>query len=132
MIRRPPRSTLFPYTTLFRSDTNNVILKPGESKRIAVTIERAEGFDKNVSLDVTYNHLSSVYGNSLPPGVTLDKKNSKTLLTGKTNEGHITLTAAKDAKPVKVQQICVMAHISLNFVMKATYASGPLSVTVAE
>src|SRR2546422_3860647 len=24
MIRRPPRSTLFPYTTLFRSDTNVV------------------------------------------------------------------------------------------------------------
>src|SRR5256885_10477469 len=23
MIRRPPRSTLFPYTTLFRSDTND-------------------------------------------------------------------------------------------------------------
>ena len=23
MIRRPPRSTLFPYTTLFRSDSNN-------------------------------------------------------------------------------------------------------------
>src|SRR5436305_8738838 len=23
MIRRPPRSTLFPYTTLFRSNTNN-------------------------------------------------------------------------------------------------------------
>src|SRR2546430_7628091 len=25
MIRRPPRSTLFPYTTLFRSDRENVI-----------------------------------------------------------------------------------------------------------
>src|SRR2546426_8548044 len=25
MIRRPPRSTLFPYTTLFRSRSNNVI-----------------------------------------------------------------------------------------------------------
>src|SRR3712207_6944233 len=25
MIRRPPRSTLFPYTTLFRSDLNNMI-----------------------------------------------------------------------------------------------------------
>src|SRR5260370_4443886 len=24
MIRRPPRSTLFPYTTLFRSETNNL------------------------------------------------------------------------------------------------------------
>ncbi|MDP6555524.1 MAG: PPC domain-containing protein [Pirellulaceae bacterium] len=113
-------------------DATNLTLKPGDSKRIAVTIERAEGFDKNVSLDVTYNHLSSVYGNALPPGVTLDKKNSKTLLTGKTKEGHITLTAAKDAKPVQVQQICVMAHISLNFVMKTTYASGPLSVSVTE
>src|SRR3989449_8332875 len=27
MIRRPPRSTLFPYTTLFRSDVNNVIAR---------------------------------------------------------------------------------------------------------
>src|SRR3712207_7377071 len=26
MIRRPPRSTLFPYTTLFRSHTTNVIV----------------------------------------------------------------------------------------------------------
>jgi hypothetical protein len=33
---------------------------------------------------------------------------------------------------VQVQQICVMAHISLNFVMKTTYASGPLSVSVTE
>src|SRR3712207_7057452 len=31
MIRRPPRSTLFPYTTLFRSEGINV--KPGQSKR---------------------------------------------------------------------------------------------------
>src|SRR5438477_4831740 len=42
MIRRPPRSTLFPYTTLFRS----VILAPGEHhmsvdgvKRIKLTAE---------------------------------------------------------------------------------------------
>src|SRR2546422_1711362 len=38
MIRRPPRSTLFPYTTLFRSkaleDTmtrDNIVLQPGDS-----------------------------------------------------------------------------------------------------
>src|SRR3712207_8419076 len=33
MIRRPPRSTLFPYTTLFRSDLNgiNTILERGTS-----------------------------------------------------------------------------------------------------
>src|SRR5256885_11080913 len=27
MIRRPPRSTLFPYTTLFRSGTNTIAIK---------------------------------------------------------------------------------------------------------
>src|SRR5258707_2005747 len=34
MIRRPPRSTLFPYTTLFRSDAREAI---GESDQILVT-----------------------------------------------------------------------------------------------
>src|SRR2546429_3958168 len=32
MIRRPPRSTLFPYTTLFRSHANGVIVPPHEAK----------------------------------------------------------------------------------------------------
>src|SRR2546427_6972850 len=27
MIRRPPRSTLFPYTTLFRSETDRIVLR---------------------------------------------------------------------------------------------------------
>ncbi len=108
----------------------DIELKPGESKTIDIKIERAEGFDKNVTLDVTYNHLTSVYGSSLPPGVTLDKGNSKTLLTGKIVEGHITLTAAKDAPAVQRQQICVMANVSLNFVMKATYASKPVFITI--
>src|SRR2546421_5317883 len=40
MIRRPPRSTLFPYTTLFRS-TN------------------AEGCDSTANLDLTTHHSSS-------------------------------------------------------------------------
>src|SRR3712207_8703079 len=29
MIRRPPRSTLFPYTTLFRSDVARPVRRPG-------------------------------------------------------------------------------------------------------
>src|SRR2546427_6814688 len=38
MIRRPPRSTLFPYTTLFRSSLGEVMLRldPGDG-RIATT-----------------------------------------------------------------------------------------------
>src|SRR2546427_8349749 len=31
MIRRPPRSTLFPYTTLFRSLTGDIHLEPRQS-----------------------------------------------------------------------------------------------------
>src|SRR2546426_5362804 len=32
MIRRPPRSTLFPYTTLFRSPSNVSAARPGSSE----------------------------------------------------------------------------------------------------
>src|SRR2546430_12550536 len=41
MIRRPPRSTLFPYTTLFRSSGGAaVLLTPGEFEVEDVTISR--------------------------------------------------------------------------------------------
>src|SRR5256885_9925824 len=35
MIRRPPRSTLFPYTTLFRSSVVFPLLEPPEISRLA-------------------------------------------------------------------------------------------------
>ena len=110
--------------------TNEVTIKPGESVRIDVEIKRAAGFDKNVTLDVLYQHLGTVYGDSLPGGISMDGNNSKTLLTGDTLKGHITLTASDEAKPVDNQQASVMAHVSLNFVMKATYSSTPLRITV--
>jgi hypothetical protein len=110
--------------------TTEIVLEPGASQKIGVTIERAPGFDKNVSLDVMVRHLSRVYGSSLPEGVTIDAKNSKTLLTKGQSEGHITLTAAKNAPAVEKQQIAVMANIAINFVMKATYAGPPVFVTV--
>src|SRR5262249_59397593 len=109
-----------------------VSLKPGESKKIEVTIERAPAFKQNVTLDVVYQHLGSIYGNSLPPGVTVDEKESLTLLTGEQSKGHITLKAAADAKPVENQQIAIMAHVSINFVMKATYCGEPASVSIAK
>ncbi len=111
--------------------TYDVSLKPGESKKIDVTIARAEGFTQNVTLDPIFQHLGSVYGNTLPTGVTVDATNSKTLLTGSETQGYVTLVAAKDAKPTDKQLVSMMANISLNFVMKATYSSAPLSVSVA-
>ena len=107
-----------------------VRLKPGESKQIGVTIQRAEGFDKNVTLDVEYKHLNSVFGNALPEGVTVDSASSKTLLTAGATEGSITLKAADNAVAAEGQVTTVMANVSLNFVMKASYASRPLLVTV--
>jgi len=115
-----------------RLSTAEITLKPGQSQRIDVEIVRGEGFDKNVSLDVQFRHLSGLYGDPLPPGVTLDAKNSKTLLTAKETSGHITLKAADDAPEVASQQIAVMANVAINFVMKATYSSPPLRVTVAK
>src|SRR5690349_23851869 len=35
MIRRPPRSTLFPYTTLFRSDREAILLRFFEGRNFA-------------------------------------------------------------------------------------------------
>ncbi len=110
---------------------NAIALKPGESAKIDITIERAEGFDKNVTLDVMYRHLGSMFGNSLPPGVLLDDKNSKTVINGKALQGYITLKVdPKTAVPVENQIVPVMAQVSLNFVMKMSYCSEPLTITV--
>src|SRR5260221_4452747 len=38
MMRRPPRSTLFPYTTLFRSQAVQQFVEVGAQKRIAVQL----------------------------------------------------------------------------------------------
>src|SRR3972149_7174601 len=43
MIRRPPRSTLFPYTTLFRSEPNRHHLAPAGRKVVTATRNNAEG-----------------------------------------------------------------------------------------
>lgn len=111
--------------------TNAITLKPNESQKIEVEIERQAGFKGNVTLDCLMQHLGGVFGNSLPPGVKIDDKNSQTLLSGDQSKGHITLIAAADAKPVENQQFCVMANVSINFVMKYAYSSEPLKVTVA-
>lgn len=110
----------------------DISLKPGESKKIAITIERNSGFDKNVTLDMLFQHLGSIFGNSLPKGVTLDDKDVKSLLSGSDSQGHLTLKCAADAPPCEPQVACVMANVSLNFVMKATYASKPVRITVVK
>jgi hypothetical protein len=111
--------------------TYDIELKPGESKKIEVTIDRSAGFSANVTLDMLMRHLNSVYANTLPPGVTLNDKDAKSLLAGSATQGYLTLTAAKDAPPADRQQAVVLAHVALNFVMKWTYASRPVTISVS-
>jgi len=112
-------------------EPTTIELIPGGSQTIKVKIERAPDFDKNVTLDVSSRHLSTIYGNSLPPGVTIDEKASRTLLSGAQTEGSIVLKAAADAKPVERQVVPVIASVAVTFALKMNYAGEPVYVTVA-
>jgi hypothetical protein len=108
---------------------DKISLKPGEEVKIEVTLQRRPDYDKDVSLDIHLQHLGSIFGNPLPPGVTIEAGKSKTLL-GKTSKGHIVLKAAANATPIDNVPICVLAHVSINFVVKVSYASPPIWVSV--
>src|SRR5260370_16222392 len=55
MIRRPPRSTLFPYTTLFRSRepyaARAVVVSDADSSEIPIAIARDPGRDQTVEAE---------------------------------------------------------------------------------
>ncbi|MEZ6044846.1 MAG: hypothetical protein R3C11_04555 [Planctomycetaceae bacterium] len=113
-------------------NTYDVTLKPGEKTKIEVEFERAPEMDKNVTLSANFQHLGNVFGNSMPPGVKVVDAESKILVTGTETKGHLVLQAAPDAKPSPRMQVPIMAHISINFVMKLTFSSDPLFVTIAK
>jgi hypothetical protein len=106
-----------------------ISLKPGEEVKLDVTIHRRKDYDKAVTLDVMLRHLGGVFGNPLPPGVTLVENKSKTLL-GTASKGHIVLRADPKAAPIENVPVSVLANVSINFVVKVSYSSPPLLVTV--
>jgi hypothetical protein len=108
---------------------NRITLKPGEEVKIDVDVVRRPDFTTGMTLDVQLRHLGSVFGNPLPPGVTMVEGKSKTLLgTGST--GHIVLKAAPDAAECTDVPICVQGYVPINFVVKIGYASEPIWVTI--
>src|SRR2546429_7096913 len=52
MIRRPPRSTLFPYTTLFRSAGNGAVLGASERRELAVLFPEGRHFLTDVGAGI--------------------------------------------------------------------------------
>jgi hypothetical protein len=112
------------------AEPQRITLAPGGTARIEVTIQRRADYKKGVTLDLLLRHLDSVYGNPLPPGVTLDEAASKTLLGESETKGALVLRAAADAAPVRDLPIAVLGQVSINFVVKVSYAV-PVFLTVA-
>jgi len=109
--------------------TNRVTLKPGEEVKLDVTLVRRPDYDKGVTLDVLLRHLGQIYGNPLPPGVTLVEAKSKTLL-GTANTGHIVLKADATAPECTDVPVCVQGFVAINFVVKIGYASEVIWLSV--
>src|SRR3712207_8620263 len=62
MIRRPPRSTLFPYTTLFRSDTRDVCARVARDvpERGVVARKRRRSGDRESAHDRCHERTAHV------------------------------------------------------------------------
>jgi len=110
-------------------NTTRVVLKPGQEVKIDVTVQRRSDYDKGLTLDVLLQHLGAVFGNPLPPGVTVEAGKSKTLL-GTGSQGHIVLKAAANAESIEDVPISVVANVSINFVVKVAYSSPVILVSV--
>jgi hypothetical protein len=107
-----------------------LILAPGESAALEMTVKRHARYEQGVNLAVVLQHLGRVHGNPLPPGVTVKEAGSKTLLGPKETKGKIILEAAPNAPACEKVPITVMGHVSINFVVKTAYASTPVLVSV--
>jgi hypothetical protein len=106
-----------------------IVLKPGQEAKIDVQVKRRADYDKPITLDVQLRHLGGVFGNPLPPGVTMLDGKSKTLL-GTGNSGNIVLKAAPDAPECTDVPVCVQGYVPVNFVVKIGYASEVILVSV--
>src|SRR4030066_1108322 len=60
MIRRPPRSTLFPYTTLFRSSARRPTCWPAECSRSGATRSASRAFRSEEHTSELQSHLNLV------------------------------------------------------------------------
>src|SRR3712207_7049809 len=92
MIRRPPRSTLFPYTTLFRSEDNPV------NQKVAVRMLERLGYQADVAAD----GLEAVEALSRVPyaAVLIDRKSTRL------NSSHANISYAVFCLKKKKKKMC--------------------------
>jgi hypothetical protein len=107
-------------------------LAPGKRVRLDVEVTRKNGYAGPVSLDVVFRHLSSVCADPLPPGITVVGNQSKTKLEARETKGWITLEATPTVAPVQPLPIAVLGQVPVNVLLKLTYASEPVTLSVSE
>jgi hypothetical protein len=107
-----------------------VVLAPGESVSLDVTVTRSPRYSNPVNLAVALQHLGRIHANPLPPGLTVRDAGSKTLLGPRETKGRMILQAESTARPCERVPIVVMGHVSINFVVKTAYASEPILVSI--
>src|SRR3712207_8118792 len=95
MIRRPPRSTLFPYTTLFRSGDTVEVVNMQFAERPDLAVEGSDGaglFDFTRDEDRKSTRLNSSHANISYAVFCLKKKNR--------NDSHITQLHSSQARHI--------------------------------
>src|SRR6516225_3035319 len=108
MIRRPPRSTLFPYTTLFRSNAVQNGLKPLTLSALPLTCAGAGQGDRK-STRLNSSHMSISYA-----GVCLNKKKVATAadrIDYWIRRGIVTCAAPGNASPASDRYVWLTAAI---------------------
>src|SRR3712207_6949380 len=102
MIRRPPRSTLFPYTTLFRSGAR---LPPAHVPRIGLVEHRLHAVDR-----VVRRAVGRLGAEQAPPAARLDRKSTRL------NSSHANISYAVFClKKKKIAKMILVCHILTTF-----------------
>src|SRR2546427_4662788 len=90
MIRRPPRSTLFPYTTLFRSHPRRALriarLRGRRPQRANAATDRGRPAEKGIRRDRKSTRLNSSHSQISYAVFCLKKKKKKTKTIDKTQK----------------------------------------------
>src|SRR3989442_11952432 len=88
MIRRPPRSTLFPYTTLFRSVLKTREYAAEESSRVVLAFDRFGHPDEAEKFEQLVSYTASLAYHFVENGVEVDRKSTRL------NSSHVRISYA--------------------------------------
>src|SRR3712207_7977661 len=78
MIRRPPRSTLFPYTTLFRSQVRIAIVCDNFSPHLTTRADTSVGdWAAANNVEIAYTPTNSSWLNRIEAQFTADRKSTR-------------------------------------------------------